>query len=84
MPYAWLVDLEARTVIVHRLEAGRWVTLGYYSDETEAWLEPFEAVPLNVAGWWRLRTPSRTSREQRWRTLEIRYHSRRNSMHATR
>ena len=52
VPYAWLVDLEARTVIVHRLEAGRWVTLGYYSDETEARIEPFEAVPLNVADWW--------------------------------
>jgi Uma2 family endonuclease len=52
VPYAWLVDLEARTVIVHRLEAGRWVTLGYYSDETDARIEPFEAVPLNVAGWW--------------------------------
>ena len=52
VPYAWLVDLEARTVIVHRLESGRWVTLGYYSDETEARIEPFEAVPLNVADWW--------------------------------
>jgi Uma2 family endonuclease len=36
VPHAWLVDPEARTVNVHRLEAGRWITLGYYSDETEA------------------------------------------------
>lgn len=39
-------------MIVHRLESNRWVTLGYYSDETEARIEPFEGVPLNVAGWW--------------------------------
>ena len=33
-------------------EAGRWVTLGTYGDETEARIEPFEAVPLDVASWW--------------------------------
>ncbi|MEO7733631.1 MAG: Uma2 family endonuclease [Kofleriaceae bacterium] len=32
--YARLIDLEARAVIAHRLEAGRWVTLGMYTNET--------------------------------------------------
>jgi Uma2 family endonuclease len=50
--YAWLVDLEGRTVIAHRLESGRWVTVGYYSRETEARIEPFDTISLDVASWW--------------------------------
>lgn len=49
--YAWLVDLEARVVTAQRLESGRWLTLGVYTDETEARIEPFDVVPLNVADW---------------------------------
>ena len=50
--YAWLVDLEARVLTSQRLESGRWLTLGVYTDETEARIEPFDVVPLNVADWW--------------------------------
>jgi Uma2 family endonuclease len=50
--YHWLVDLEARTLTAQRLETGRWLTLGVYGDETAARIEPFEAVPLDVASWW--------------------------------
>jgi Uma2 family endonuclease len=50
--YAWIVDLEARVLTAQRLESGRWLTIGTYSDETEARIEPFDAVPLNVADWW--------------------------------
>jgi Uma2 family endonuclease len=52
VPYHWLVDLEARAVTAQRLESGRWLTLGVYGDETEARIEPFDAVPLDVASWW--------------------------------
>lgn len=31
---ARLIDLEAGAVIAHRLEAGRWVTIGTYTNET--------------------------------------------------
>jgi Uma2 family endonuclease len=55
--YAWVVDLEARVLIAHRLESGAWRTIGTYSDETEARIEPFDAVPLNVADWWPPATP---------------------------
>ena len=51
VPYAWLVDHEARILTAHRLESGRWVTVGTYTDETEARIEPFVVVPLNVASW---------------------------------
>jgi len=50
--YAWLVDVEARTVTAQRLESARWVTLGVYSAETGARIEPFDTVPLDVASWW--------------------------------
>lgn len=46
-PSPTLADLDAL-----RLESGRWLTLGVYGDETEARIEPFDVVPLNVASWW--------------------------------
>ena len=52
VPYAWLVDIDARVLTAHRLESGRWLTVGTYSDETEARIEPFDTVPLNIASWW--------------------------------
>jgi hypothetical protein len=39
-------------VTAQRLESARWVTLGIYSAETEARIEPFDTVPLDVASWW--------------------------------
>jgi Uma2 family endonuclease len=50
--HAWLVDIETRVVTAHRLQAGLWLAIGTYSAETEARIEPFDIVPLNVAQWW--------------------------------
>jgi Uma2 family endonuclease len=50
--YAWVVDLDARVLTAQRLESGRWLTIGAYSDETEARIEPFDVIPLAVADWW--------------------------------
>lgn len=52
VPYHWIVDREARTVAAYRLESGRWLELGLYGDETEARIEPFDQVPLDVSAWW--------------------------------
>jgi Uma2 family endonuclease len=52
VPYAWLVDIEARVLTAYRLESGTWRTIGTYSDDAEARIEPFDVVPLNVAQWW--------------------------------
>jgi Uma2 family endonuclease len=52
VPYAWIVDLEARVLTAHRLESTDWRIIGTYSDETEARIAPFDMVPLNVADWW--------------------------------
>jgi Uma2 family endonuclease len=50
--YAWIIDVAAHLLTAHRLESGRWITIGTFTDETEARIEPFDTVPLNVAGWW--------------------------------
>jgi Uma2 family endonuclease len=50
--FMWLVDIEARVLTVHRLESSDWRMIGTYSDETEARIEPFDAVVLDVADWW--------------------------------
>lgn len=52
VPYHWIIDREARMVLAYRLEAGRWVELGVYGDETAARIEPFDAVPLDITAWW--------------------------------
>ena len=46
------VDTDARLVMASVLENGRWSELGVWSDETEARIPPFDAVPLDVAAWW--------------------------------
>ena len=52
VPFLWLVDLDARVLTSHRLDGDAWRVIGEYSDETEARIAPFDAVPLNVADWW--------------------------------
>jgi Uma2 family endonuclease len=52
VPYLWLVELEAQALMAYRLENGRWVELGSWGDETDARIEPFEAIPLDVRAWW--------------------------------
>ena len=48
----WIVDIDARVLTAHQLDGNTWRIIGTYSDETEARIMPFDAVPLNVASWW--------------------------------
>lgn len=48
----WLIDREARTVTAYRLESGRWSELGVFGDESDARIEPFADVSLDIASWW--------------------------------
>lgn len=50
--YHWLVDVETKTVTAYRLEGGLWLELGVWGDESDARIEPFEAIPLDVGTWW--------------------------------
>jgi Uma2 family endonuclease len=52
VPFHWVIDREARTVTALRLEAGHWLEMGTWGDETEARVPPFEAVPLDVKSFW--------------------------------
>lgn len=47
--FVWLVDPALRIIEAYRLET-LYVRLGAWSTETEARIEPFDAVPLDVAG----------------------------------
>jgi hypothetical protein len=49
---AWLVGAESRLVFEHRLDAGEWRPIGTCSDEAEARIPSFDAVPLNITAWW--------------------------------
>ena len=52
VPHHWIVDSEAKTITAFRLENGRWLELGSWGDERDARIEPFDAIALDVAGWW--------------------------------
>jgi Uma2 family endonuclease len=44
----WIIDPLERTLDALRLEAGRWVVIGGYTDEAIVAVEPFEAIELEV------------------------------------
>jgi Uma2 family endonuclease len=50
--FLWIVDPAAQLVTARRLEGGRWVDLGEWSDEKDARIAPFDAVPIDVTEWW--------------------------------
>lgn len=50
--HAWLVDPDAFTLEAYRLERGRWVRLGTWSEAARARIEPFEALELDLAVLW--------------------------------
>lgn len=56
IPYAWLIDADARTLEVLKLEQGRWTILGVYAPEGEGGTpiraEPFDAIELDLACLW--------------------------------
>jgi Uma2 family endonuclease len=50
--HMWLVDPDARTLVVDRNEAGRWVELGVFAEAERARAEPFEAIEIALADLW--------------------------------
>ena len=48
----WIVDRLERTLTAYRLEGGLWLELGMFSEETDARVEPFAAVSLDISSWW--------------------------------
>lgn len=52
VPFMWLVDIDARVLTAHQRDGDAWRLMGTYSDETEARIMPFDAVPLSVVSGW--------------------------------
>lgn len=50
--HAWLVDPDAQTLEVFRLESGRWVLVGQHEGAEKIRAEPFDAVELEMGRWW--------------------------------
>lgn len=56
IPYAWLIDSEARTLEVLKLEGERWLILDGYAAEAEGPMliraKPFDAIELDLSALW--------------------------------
>lgn len=51
--HLWIADVDNRELTAYRLtESGHWLMLDTYSDETEARIEPFQDVALDLTLWW--------------------------------
>ena len=50
--HAWLVDPVLRTLEIFKLDAGRWVLLATHGDDAVVRAAPFDAVEIELAGWW--------------------------------
>ena len=50
--HAWLLDPVERFVEVFRREAGAWVRVGTWTDDSPARIEPFDAVEIDVKALW--------------------------------
>jgi Uma2 family endonuclease len=62
--FYWMVDPIAQTVETLRLEDGRWVDGGSWSEDSKAAIAPFEAIELDLALLWpKAATKTEDSRE---------------------
>lgn len=67
IPYAWLVDVDRRTLEVLKLDNERWTIVGVYSPEEEdaavVRAEPFEAIELDLRTLWEGLGPATNPRD---------------------
>jgi Uma2 family endonuclease len=50
--WMWVVDVDARTVVASRNEAGRWLELGVFVDDDVLRAEPFETHGIELRELW--------------------------------
>lgn len=50
--WLWLVDPLEQTLEAYRLEGTRWLLLGAWGGADVARVEPFDAIELDLTGWW--------------------------------
>ncbi len=52
LAFSWLIDPLARTLEAYRLESGRWLQLGAWSNDDSPRVPPFEAIELQLDALW--------------------------------
>jgi Uma2 family endonuclease len=50
--HLWIIDPLLRTLEVYRLSDRKWSLIATHSDDDKARIEPFDAIELELAGWW--------------------------------
>ncbi|MBI4510563.1 MAG: Uma2 family endonuclease [Deltaproteobacteria bacterium] len=50
--HAWLLDPEARTLEIYRLESSAWTLIVTHAGDARVWAEPFDAVELDLSLLW--------------------------------
>ncbi len=61
--HLWLVDPEAQTVEVYRLQEDGYLLLGVHGEREVAAMEPFEAVPIELCWLWGERPDDEPAKE---------------------
>ena len=60
--HAWLVHPRRRTLEAFRQHEGKWLAIAVHKDDDRARIEPFDAIELDLAGFWAdLWTPTQAS-----------------------
>jgi Uma2 family endonuclease len=50
--HSWLIDPLAKTLEIFRLESGRWVLLGAFSEDYKVRAEPFQEIEIDLSVLW--------------------------------
>ena len=50
--YAWLVDPKAQTLEAYRLVDGKWAPLGFFRDDDDVSVPPFDAITIHLVELW--------------------------------
>lgn len=48
----WLIDPNAKTLDVFRLQSGKWLLLGTHAEDDKVRAEPFQEIEIDMAGLW--------------------------------
>jgi Uma2 family endonuclease len=50
--HLWLIDPNAKTLDVFRLESGKWMVAGLYAEDDKVRVEPFQEIEIDLRNLW--------------------------------
>jgi hypothetical protein len=50
--HLWIVDPQARTLEIYRLDEGRWIVVANHGGGDRVHAEPFARVEIALEQWW--------------------------------